>query len=138
MLSARRFPPPWTVEETAPCFIVRDAKQQVLAFVLLRGRARKADDGQAAHPQRGAADRGQYRQAIAAEVPAASRYWRRCAGLRLWSVGLPQRDGSAHPRNRRMPALARWLRTMKHGAVSSELCGKLGDEIDRRRGEPTF
>ena len=62
MLSARRFPPPWTVEETAPCFIVRDAKQQVLAFVLLRGRARKADDGQAAHPQRGAADRGQYRQ----------------------------------------------------------------------------
>jgi hypothetical protein len=21
----RRFPPPWTVEETAPCFIVRDA-----------------------------------------------------------------------------------------------------------------
>jgi hypothetical protein len=52
-------------------------------------------------------------------VPAASRYWRRCAGLRLWSVGLPQRDGSAHPRNRRMPALARWLRTMKHAAVSS-------------------
>jgi hypothetical protein len=29
----RRFPPPYTVEETAPCFIVRDANQQALAFV---------------------------------------------------------------------------------------------------------
>jgi hypothetical protein len=29
----RRFPPPWSVEETAPCFIVRDANQQALAFV---------------------------------------------------------------------------------------------------------
>jgi hypothetical protein len=29
----RRFPPPWTVEETAPCFIVRDANPQALAYV---------------------------------------------------------------------------------------------------------
>jgi hypothetical protein len=29
----RRFPPPWTVEETAPCFIVRDHNDQALAFV---------------------------------------------------------------------------------------------------------
>jgi hypothetical protein len=29
----RRFPPPWTVEETAQCFIVRDANGQALAFV---------------------------------------------------------------------------------------------------------
>jgi hypothetical protein len=29
----RRFPPPWTVEETAPYFIVRDANQQAIAFV---------------------------------------------------------------------------------------------------------
>jgi hypothetical protein len=28
-----RFPPPWSVEETAPCFIVRDANKQALAFV---------------------------------------------------------------------------------------------------------
>jgi hypothetical protein len=28
-----RFPPPWTVEETAPCFIVRDANGQALAFI---------------------------------------------------------------------------------------------------------
>jgi hypothetical protein len=32
-MTARRFPPPWTVEETQPCFIVRDANQQALAFV---------------------------------------------------------------------------------------------------------
>jgi hypothetical protein len=28
-----RFPPPWTVEETQPCFIVRDSNGQSLAFV---------------------------------------------------------------------------------------------------------
>jgi hypothetical protein len=33
MAGSRRFPPPWTVEETQPCFIVRDANQQALAFV---------------------------------------------------------------------------------------------------------
>jgi hypothetical protein len=27
------FPRPWTVEETQPCFIVRDANEQALAFV---------------------------------------------------------------------------------------------------------
>jgi hypothetical protein len=47
-MTARRFPPPWTVEETAPCFIVRDANEPApLAFVLLRGRARSRGDGQA-------------------------------------------------------------------------------------------
>jgi hypothetical protein len=33
MPATRRFPPPWTVEETAPCFIVRDHNGQALAFV---------------------------------------------------------------------------------------------------------
>jgi hypothetical protein len=32
-VQSRRFPPPWTVEETAPCFIVRDHNGQALAFV---------------------------------------------------------------------------------------------------------
>jgi hypothetical protein len=32
-MPARRFPPPWTVEETQPCFIVRDSNGQALAFV---------------------------------------------------------------------------------------------------------
>ena len=29
----RRFPPPWTTEETDACFIVRDANGQALAYV---------------------------------------------------------------------------------------------------------
>jgi hypothetical protein len=29
----RRFPPPWTTEETEACFIVRDANGQALAYV---------------------------------------------------------------------------------------------------------
>ena len=32
-MTGRRFPPPWTVEETAPCFYVRDASGQALAVV---------------------------------------------------------------------------------------------------------
>jgi hypothetical protein len=30
-LMSRRFPPPWSVEETDACFIVRDANGHVLA-----------------------------------------------------------------------------------------------------------
>ena len=32
----RRFPPPWSVEETDVCFIVRDANGQALAYVHFR------------------------------------------------------------------------------------------------------
>jgi hypothetical protein len=32
-VSPRRFPPPWTVDETDACFIVRDANCQALAYV---------------------------------------------------------------------------------------------------------
>jgi hypothetical protein len=31
----RRFPPPWSGEETDACFIVRDANGQALAYVYL-------------------------------------------------------------------------------------------------------
>ena len=33
MVTPRRFPPPWTVEETDACFIVRDHNGQALAYV---------------------------------------------------------------------------------------------------------
>ena len=33
MPSSRRFPPPWSVEELAACFIVRDHHGQALAYV---------------------------------------------------------------------------------------------------------
>jgi hypothetical protein len=32
-LPERRFPPPWSVEETDACFIVRDKNGQALAYV---------------------------------------------------------------------------------------------------------
>jgi len=32
-MARRRFPPPWSVEETGACFIVRDANGQALAYV---------------------------------------------------------------------------------------------------------
>ena len=32
-LMSRRFPPPWSAEETDACFIVRDASRQALAYV---------------------------------------------------------------------------------------------------------
>jgi putative heme iron utilization protein len=32
-MSARRFPPPWSVEEQAACFVVRDHSGQALAYV---------------------------------------------------------------------------------------------------------
>jgi hypothetical protein len=34
----RRFPPPWSVEETEACFIVRDASRQALAYVYFEDR----------------------------------------------------------------------------------------------------
>jgi hypothetical protein len=33
ILPARRFPPPWSVEEQAACFVVRDHSGQALAYV---------------------------------------------------------------------------------------------------------
>jgi hypothetical protein len=33
LVTARRFPPPWSVEEQIACFIVHDHNRQKLAFV---------------------------------------------------------------------------------------------------------
>jgi hypothetical protein len=35
MTESRRFPPPWTVEETDACFIVRDHNGQALSYIYL-------------------------------------------------------------------------------------------------------
>jgi hypothetical protein len=32
-MTARRFPPPWSVEEQSACFVVRDSNGQQLAYV---------------------------------------------------------------------------------------------------------
>jgi hypothetical protein len=33
MAAPRRFPPPWTIEELDPCFLVRDHSGQALAYL---------------------------------------------------------------------------------------------------------
>ena len=38
MSDARRFPPPWSVEEQKACFVVRDQNGQQLAYVYFEGR----------------------------------------------------------------------------------------------------
>jgi hypothetical protein len=37
LVTPRRFPPPWTVEDTDACFIVRDANGQALAYIYFEG-----------------------------------------------------------------------------------------------------
>ena len=56
----RRFPPPWSVEETDACFIVRDANGQALAYVYFEEEPGRRAAAQAAHPRRGPADRRQH------------------------------------------------------------------------------
>jgi hypothetical protein len=42
-MNSRRFPPPWSVEETDACFIVRDATGQKIAYIYyVIGTAHKA------------------------------------------------------------------------------------------------
>jgi hypothetical protein len=62
-ITSRRFPPPWSVEETDACFIVRDANGQALYFEdTSRDRnrptmAREAEEeGNKARPRRGLFD----------------------------------------------------------------------------------
>jgi hypothetical protein len=49
VISSRRFPPPWSVEEmNDACFIVKDHAGQALAYGLFRGGARPALSGKIA------------------------------------------------------------------------------------------
>jgi hypothetical protein len=40
-MTERRFPPPWTVEETPACFVLRDANGETLAYVYCEEAAAK-------------------------------------------------------------------------------------------------
>jgi hypothetical protein len=49
-MTARRFPPPWSVEELDACFVVRDHNGQQLAYVYFEdepGRKRRPAIGRA-------------------------------------------------------------------------------------------
>ena len=43
MSDARRFPPPWSVEEQKACFVVRDQNGQQLAYVYFEGQGPLGD-----------------------------------------------------------------------------------------------
>ena len=74
MPSVRRFPPPWSVEETDACFIVRDANGQALAYVYFEEEPGRRSAAKLLTPRRGPADRRQYRQAAEAAVQATDLY----------------------------------------------------------------
>jgi hypothetical protein len=63
----RRFPAPWSVEELDACFLVIDNGGQKLAHVYFEDEPWPALCSQATHEGRGAADRGEYRQAAGAK-----------------------------------------------------------------------
>ena len=63
MPSPRRFPPPWSIEEGAACFIVRDGDKQALAYVYFENEPGRRSSREAAHARRGIPDRGEHRQA---------------------------------------------------------------------------
>jgi len=48
-MPARRFPPPWLVEEQDACFVVRDPRRAGARVCLFRGRAGTTLSGQAVH-----------------------------------------------------------------------------------------
>ena len=64
MPERRRFPIPWTVEETDACFIIRDAGGQALAYVYFEDEPGRRSA--ASLLTRGAARCGQHRQAAGA------------------------------------------------------------------------
>ena len=67
----RRFPPPWTTEETDACFTVRDANGQALAYVYFEDEPGRRAGRQSADPRRGPAHRRQHRQAAGVAVADA-------------------------------------------------------------------
>lgn len=56
-MTARRFPPPWTIDSTDACFIVRDANGQALAYVYFEDEPGGSLGGAPPHPRRGKARR---------------------------------------------------------------------------------
>jgi hypothetical protein len=61
-MPARRFPPPWSVEELEACFVVKDSANQKLAYIYFEDEPGRRSS-EIAHHRRGAADYGEYRQA---------------------------------------------------------------------------
>ena len=55
-----RLPPPWMIDETDACFIVRDVNGQALAYVYYEQEPGAALGGAPPHPRRGPADGSEF------------------------------------------------------------------------------
>jgi hypothetical protein len=66
MLEPRRFPPPWSAEETDACFIVRDANGQALAYVYFEEEPGRRSAAHLMTRDEARAHRCQHRQAAGA------------------------------------------------------------------------
>ena len=60
MSDARRFPPPWSVEELDACFVVRDDSGQALTYVYFEDEPGAEIGGKITDTGRGEADRGEH------------------------------------------------------------------------------
>jgi hypothetical protein len=69
MLPPRHFPPPWTIDEHAESFIVRDATGQALGYFYFDDEPGRRSAAKAAHPRRGPPHGGELRQAAGGVAP---------------------------------------------------------------------
>jgi hypothetical protein len=65
-LPARRFPPPWSIDELEACFVVKDSAGQKLAYVYYEEEPGRRAAGQSAHERRSAQDCSRFCQAAGA------------------------------------------------------------------------
>ena len=66
MAEHRRFPPPWTADETDACFIVKDHNGQALAYVYFEDEPGRRTAASLLTRDKGAAGRGRHRKAAGA------------------------------------------------------------------------
>jgi hypothetical protein len=95
IMTDRRFPPPWSADETDPCFIVRDANGQALAYIYLEDEPGRRSAAKLLSRRRSAADGGQHRQASGAAEAAG--------GVGARTQLAPEFARSPHP-NKKNPA----------------------------------
>jgi hypothetical protein len=60
--AGRRFPPPWSIEEQAACFIVRDHNGQQLGYVYFEEKRGRRSAAKLLSKDEAAADCGEYRR----------------------------------------------------------------------------
>jgi hypothetical protein len=74
LLSPRsRFPPPWSVEELDACFVMRDHKEQTLAYVSFEDEPGRRSAAKLLSKDEGAKDRQQYNEVAGVAAQAIMR-----------------------------------------------------------------